>query len=201
MRRTAASRSTPGTSARCGSSRRSSPHPAALRLLGRALRRPVRVRGGPPRRGHQPPPAAGEGEFPSPSTSPCSASSGTTGPGASRCCRRSSATSPSSRSSTERTRRRARSSRVTGKERRCLRTAFEGAADWMLTQMVRIREFEERVKSTFEEHGRHPRPHASRGRGEGLDRRLLAALRPDDQLTATYRCHGYRSRSAPTRRR
>ena len=40
------------------------PHTAPLHLLGRALRRPVRVRGGPPRRGHQSPPAARRGRVP-----------------------------------------------------------------------------------------------------------------------------------------
>lgn len=63
---------------------------------------------------------------------------------------------------------------------------------WMFTQMVRIREFEERVKRTFEEH-----PGAIRGHthlADGAEASIvgsLAALRPDDQLLATYRCHGY----------
>ena len=63
---------------------------------------------------------------------------------------------------------------------------------WMYTQMLRIREFEERVKSTFEEH-----PGAIRGHthlADGAEASIvgsLAALRPDDQLTTTYRCHGY----------
>ncbi len=39
---------------------------------------------------------------------------------------------------------------------------------WMYTQMLRIREFEERVKRSFEEHpGRDPRAHAPRGRRGG----------------------------------
>ena len=63
---------------------------------------------------------------------------------------------------------------------------------WMFTQMVRIREFEERVKSTFEEH-----PGAIRGHthlADGAEASIvgsLAALQSDDQLTTTYRCHGY----------
>src|SRR4029078_8580648 len=62
----------------------------------------------------------------------------------------------------------------------------------MYTQMVRIREFEERVKGTFEEH-----PGAIRGHthlADGADASIvgfLAALGPDDQLTATYRGLGY----------
>jgi pyruvate dehydrogenase E1 component alpha subunit len=63
---------------------------------------------------------------------------------------------------------------------------------WVLTQMMRIREFEERVKRTFEEH-----PGAIRGHthlADGAEASIvgsLAALRDGDQLTATYRCHGY----------
>jgi TPP-dependent pyruvate/acetoin dehydrogenase alpha subunit len=63
---------------------------------------------------------------------------------------------------------------------------------WMFTQMVRIREFEERVKGTFEEH-----PGAIRGHthlADGAEASIvgsIAALRPDDQLLTTYRCHGY----------
>jgi TPP-dependent pyruvate/acetoin dehydrogenase alpha subunit len=63
---------------------------------------------------------------------------------------------------------------------------------WMFTQMLRIREFEERVKRTFEEH-----PGAIRGHthlADGAEASIvgsLAALRPGDQLLTTYRCHGY----------
>ena len=57
--------------------------------------------------------------------------------------------------------------------------------------MVRIREFEERVKSTFEEHPGVIRGHTHLADGAEASIVLLAALRPDDQLTATYRCHGY----------
>jgi TPP-dependent pyruvate/acetoin dehydrogenase alpha subunit len=63
---------------------------------------------------------------------------------------------------------------------------------WMLEQMVRIREFEERVKRTFEEH-----PGAIRGHthlADGAEASIvgsLATLRSGDQVLATYRCHGY----------
>jgi len=63
---------------------------------------------------------------------------------------------------------------------------------WMLTQMVRIREFEERVKRTFEEHPGVIRGHTHLADGaEASIVGSVAALRPDDQLLATYRCHGY----------
>ena len=63
---------------------------------------------------------------------------------------------------------------------------------WMLTQMLRIREFEERVKGTFEEHPGVIRGHTHLADGaEASIVGSLAALRPDDQLLTTYRCHGY----------
>jgi len=63
---------------------------------------------------------------------------------------------------------------------------------WMLTQMVRIREFEERVKRTFEEHPGVIRGHTHLADGaEASIVGSVAALQPDDQLLATYRCHGY----------
>jgi len=63
---------------------------------------------------------------------------------------------------------------------------------WMFTQMVRVREFEERVKSTFEEHPGVMRGHTHLADGaEASIVGSIAALRPDDQLLATYRCHGY----------
>jgi pyruvate dehydrogenase E1 component alpha subunit len=62
----------------------------------------------------------------------------------------------------------------------------------MLTQMLRIREFEERVKRTFEEHEGVIRGHTHLADGaEASIVGSLAALRPDDQVLATYRCHGY----------
>jgi len=63
---------------------------------------------------------------------------------------------------------------------------------WIFTQMLRIREFEERVKSTFEEH-----PGAIRGHthlADGAEASIvgsLSTLRDSDQVLATYRCHGY----------
>ncbi|MGH2916768.1 MAG: thiamine pyrophosphate-dependent dehydrogenase E1 component subunit alpha [Solirubrobacteraceae bacterium] len=63
---------------------------------------------------------------------------------------------------------------------------------WVLTQMVRIREFEERVKRTFEEHPGVIRGHTHLADGaEASIVGSLAALKDDDQLLATYRCHGY----------
>ena len=63
---------------------------------------------------------------------------------------------------------------------------------WMYTQMVRIREFEERVKRTFEEHPGVIRGHTHLADGaEASIVGSLAALGPDDQLTSTYRGHGY----------
>jgi acetoin:2,6-dichlorophenolindophenol oxidoreductase subunit alpha len=63
---------------------------------------------------------------------------------------------------------------------------------WMYTQMMRIREFEERVKRTFEEHPGVIRGHTHLADGaEASIVGSLAAMRPDDQLLATYRCHGY----------
>ncbi len=63
---------------------------------------------------------------------------------------------------------------------------------WIYTQMQRIREFEERVKQTFEEH-----PGAIRGHthlADGAEASIvgsLSTLRDSDQVLATYRCHGY----------
>jgi TPP-dependent pyruvate/acetoin dehydrogenase alpha subunit len=63
---------------------------------------------------------------------------------------------------------------------------------WMFTQMVRVREFEERVKGSFEEHPGVIRGHTHLADGaEGSIVGSLAALREGDQLMATYRCHGY----------
>ena len=63
---------------------------------------------------------------------------------------------------------------------------------WMFTQMVRIREFEEHVKSTFEEHPGVIRGHTHLADGaEASIVGSVAAMEPDDQLLATYRCHGY----------
>jgi TPP-dependent pyruvate/acetoin dehydrogenase alpha subunit len=63
---------------------------------------------------------------------------------------------------------------------------------WMFRQMARIREFEERVKRSFEEHPGVIRGHTHLGDGaEASIVGSLATLRPDDQLITTYRCHGY----------
>jgi pyruvate dehydrogenase E1 component alpha subunit len=63
---------------------------------------------------------------------------------------------------------------------------------WMYTQMLRIREFEERVKRTFEEHPGVIRGHTHLADGaEASIVGSLATLQPDDQLLTTYRCHGY----------
>jgi TPP-dependent pyruvate/acetoin dehydrogenase alpha subunit len=63
---------------------------------------------------------------------------------------------------------------------------------WMYTQMLRIREFEERVKRTFEEHEGTIRGHTHLADGaEASIVGTLAALGHDDHILATYRCHGY----------
>jgi TPP-dependent pyruvate/acetoin dehydrogenase alpha subunit len=63
---------------------------------------------------------------------------------------------------------------------------------WIYTQMLRIREFEERVKHTFEEHPGVIRGHTHLADGaEASIVGSLATLQTGDQLMATYRCHGY----------
>jgi TPP-dependent pyruvate/acetoin dehydrogenase alpha subunit len=63
---------------------------------------------------------------------------------------------------------------------------------WIFTQMLRIREFEERVKRTFEEHPGVIRGHTHLADGaEASIVGSLATLQEGDQLMATYRCHGY----------
>jgi TPP-dependent pyruvate/acetoin dehydrogenase alpha subunit len=63
---------------------------------------------------------------------------------------------------------------------------------WMFTQMLRIREFEERVKRTFEEHPGVIRGHTHLADGaEASIVGSLATLNDGDQLMTTYRCHGY----------
>jgi TPP-dependent pyruvate/acetoin dehydrogenase alpha subunit len=63
---------------------------------------------------------------------------------------------------------------------------------WVLTQMLRIREFEERVKRTFEEHPGVIRGHTHLADGaEASIVGSLSTLRDGDQVLATYRCHGY----------
>ena len=63
---------------------------------------------------------------------------------------------------------------------------------WVFTQMARIREFEESVKRTFEDHPGVIRGHTHLADGaEASIVGSIAAMRPDDQLLTTYRCHGY----------
>jgi TPP-dependent pyruvate/acetoin dehydrogenase alpha subunit len=63
---------------------------------------------------------------------------------------------------------------------------------WIYTEMLRIREFEERVKRSFEEHPGVIRGHTHLADGaEASIVGSIATLKPGDQLTATYRCHGY----------
>ncbi|MBZ5527633.1 MAG: thiamine pyrophosphate-dependent dehydrogenase E1 component subunit alpha [Acidobacteriia bacterium] len=63
---------------------------------------------------------------------------------------------------------------------------------WMYTQMVRIREFEERIKRTFIEH-----PGAIRGHShlaDGAEASIVGSLatrNETDLAMPTYRCHGY----------
>jgi acetoin:2,6-dichlorophenolindophenol oxidoreductase subunit alpha len=63
---------------------------------------------------------------------------------------------------------------------------------WIYTQMVRIREFEERVKRSFEDHPGVIRGHTHLADGaEASIVGSLATMEPGDTLFATYRCHGY----------
>jgi len=63
---------------------------------------------------------------------------------------------------------------------------------WMYTQMVRIREFEERVKRTFEEYPGVIRGHTHLA--DGVEASIvgsIANMQPNDYVLTTYRCHGY----------
>jgi pyruvate dehydrogenase E1 component alpha subunit len=63
---------------------------------------------------------------------------------------------------------------------------------WMFTQMVRIREFEERVKRTFIEHPGVIRGHTHLG--DGAEASIVGALstrKENDLVSPSYRCHGY----------
>jgi acetoin:2,6-dichlorophenolindophenol oxidoreductase subunit alpha len=63
---------------------------------------------------------------------------------------------------------------------------------WMYRQMVRIREFEERVKRTFVEHPGVIRGHTHLA--DGAEASIVGALstrRQEDPVMPSYRCHGY----------
>src|ERR1700683_2094015 len=63
---------------------------------------------------------------------------------------------------------------------------------WMFTHMLRVREFEERVKRTFTEHPGVIRGHTHLA--DGAEASIVGALshfRSGDAALATYRCHGY----------
>ena len=63
---------------------------------------------------------------------------------------------------------------------------------WMYAQMVRIREFEERVKRTFVEHPGVIRGHTHLGDGaEATIVGALATREKNDPAMPSYRCHGY----------
>ncbi|MDR0344178.1 MAG: thiamine pyrophosphate-dependent dehydrogenase E1 component subunit alpha, partial [Nocardiopsaceae bacterium] len=63
---------------------------------------------------------------------------------------------------------------------------------WMLTQMLRIREFEETVKRSFTEHPGLIRGHTHLADGaEASITGSLSVLQPGGQVLTTYRCHGY----------
>ena len=62
---------------------------------------------------------------------------------------------------------------------------------WIYHQMLRIREFEERVKRTFLDHPGVIRGHTHLADGaEASIVGSIATLGPDDQFFTTYRCHG-----------
>lgn len=63
---------------------------------------------------------------------------------------------------------------------------------WMYTQMYRIRQFEERVKSTFTDYPGIIRGHTHLADGaEASIVGSIAALAPGDRILTSYRCHGY----------
>ncbi|HVW18940.1 MAG TPA: thiamine pyrophosphate-dependent dehydrogenase E1 component subunit alpha [Solirubrobacteraceae bacterium] len=63
---------------------------------------------------------------------------------------------------------------------------------WIFTQMLRIREFEERVKRTFTDHPGVIRGHTHLADGaEASIVGSLAHFREGDAVLTTYRCHGY----------
>src|SRR5258708_30877613 len=63
---------------------------------------------------------------------------------------------------------------------------------WMYTQMLRIREFEERVKRTFVDHPGVIRGHTHLA--DGAEASIVGALatrNENDLAMPSYRCHGY----------
>src|SRR6202050_3944077 len=63
---------------------------------------------------------------------------------------------------------------------------------WIFTRMLRVREFEERVKRTFTEHPGVIRGHTHLA--DGAEASIVGSLchfRAGDAALATYRCHGY----------
>jgi TPP-dependent pyruvate/acetoin dehydrogenase alpha subunit len=63
---------------------------------------------------------------------------------------------------------------------------------WIYTQMIRIREFEERVKRTFKEYPGVIRGHTHLADGgEGTIVGALSTRSDSDLVLSTYRCHGY----------
>ena len=63
---------------------------------------------------------------------------------------------------------------------------------WILTQMLRIREFETRVKRAFTDHPGVIRGHTHLA--DGAEASIVGSLshfRKGDAALATYRCHGY----------
>src|ERR1700740_2439219 len=63
---------------------------------------------------------------------------------------------------------------------------------WIFTQMLRIREFENRVKRSFTDHPGVIRGHTHLADGaEASIVGSLAPFRDGDAALATYRCHGY----------
>src|SRR5262249_996337 len=135
----------------------------------------------------------------SPVTSRRAARSDTRGRGESKCSPRRCARCRSRKSFSGPTRRRSRSSARASHRRgaRAMTNSENAVLDnerlgGMFTQMLRIREFEERVKRTFEEHPGVIRGHTHLADGaEGSIVGSLATLEPGDQLLTTYRCHGY----------
>src|SRR4029079_1439343 len=125
----------------------------------------------------------------------------TRGRGGSRSSPRSCATCPWRRSSSGPTRRPAPSSgRASGDTEGGAAMSGNGQAAVLererivcvYTQMLRIREFEERVKRTFEEHPGVIRGHTHLA--DGAEASIVGSLdtpRDGAQVLAAYRCHGY----------